>query len=125
MTQRPALTVFLLIFGLLFPFNAIAREVRFDKQIDPGTLQQQLKAAGFQVQWIECSTIHCKIVLPDSEKKDPMPFVKKYEYVSPEQIRAKQRARMITLVDRLDGKTITQEERDELLRMLVKDVSGY
>lgn len=103
---------------------ASAREVKFDKKVDAGALQAQLIAAGFKVNYIECSTTRCKIVMPDSEKKNPMPEVQRYVYVDAQEVRAKKMAALLTLYDKWEAGTITNEEKDQLIKSAVGTVLG-
>lgn len=118
------MTAWKLALVLMVPQISIAREIRFEKKVDVGVLQKQLIDAGFHINWIECSVNRCKIVMPDSEKKDPMPVVKKYVYIDPTIARKKTLADMQALYAKWEGGTITPTEKDELLKMLVKQTLG-
>ena len=96
-----------------------AREVKFEKKVDAGALQAQLTASGFKISWIECSENRCKIVMPDSEMKDPMPIVKKYAYVDAREVRRKKVEALQALYDKWEAGTITNEEKDQLIRQAV------
>lgn len=99
-----------------------AREVKFEKTVDAGALQQELVSAGYKVDWIQCSGKRCKIVMPDSEKKDPMPIVKKYIYVDPFVVRNQELESMRNLLKKWQAKTISPGEKDDLLRLLAQHV---
>lgn len=101
-----------------------AREVRFEKTVDAGVLQQELIAAGLKVDWIQCSVKKCTIVMPDSEKKDPMPVVKNHIYIDPVIVRNQQLESMRILLKKWQEKKISSEEKDDLLRLLTQHVIG-
>jgi len=114
--NKSASHVLALVIAVQFAGSASAREVRFEKKVDAGALQAQLIAAGFKVSYIECSVNRCKIVMPDAENKDPMPEVRKYVYVDAEEVRAKKITAMRTLHEKWEAGTITNEEKDQLIR---------
>lgn len=93
-----------------------AREVKFDKKVDAGALQAQLLAAGFKVSYIECSANRCKITMPDAEKKDPLPEVRKYIYVDAREAHEKRLAALRALYDKWESGTISNEEKDALIK---------
>lgn len=112
------------LMALVFCPLAYGREVKFQKTVDPGALQHQLRAAGFLVDYIQCSRDNCKIVMPDKEKKDPLDLVAKYTYVSPAEAQIKRLEAMRALFRRWEAGTITPAEKDELLKMLVRAYLG-
>jgi len=109
---------------ILFSQTTFAREVKFDKRVDAGALQAQLIAAGFKVSYIECSTTRCKITMPDSEKKDPMPEVRKYVYVDAREVREKKMTALRELYDKWEAGTISNEEKDQLIKSTLGIVLG-
>jgi hypothetical protein len=104
--------------------NIFAREVKFEKKVDAGALQAQLTSAGFKILWIECSVNKCKIVMPDSEKKDPMSIVQKYVYVDTAEVKRKKTRDLQALYDKWDRGTITVDEKDQLLKEVVRVILG-
>lgn len=108
--------ILLIVLATFASQSALAREVKFEKKVDAGALQAQLVAAGFKVSYIECSINRCKITMPDSEKKDPLPEVKKYVYVDVQEVRTKKRAALLTLYDKWEAGTITNDEKDQLIK---------
>lgn len=101
-----------------------ARDVSFKKKIDAGALQAQLVAAGFAVDYIDCSGEICTIHLAAKERKDPLPVVSRYVYVDPMESRRKNFERLRELYSKLDQGQITQLEKDELLKKLAAHVLG-
>ena len=116
--------VLVLALTAAFAQPTFAREVKFDKKIDVGALQAQLIAAGFKVSYIECSVTHCMITMPDSEKKDPMPEVRKYVYVDARELRVKKMAEMQALYDKWEAGTISDEDKDKLIKGVLGTVLG-
>lgn len=104
--------------------STFARDVHFDKKVDAGVLQAQLVTAGFKVTYIECSTTRCKITMPDSEKKDPMPEVRKYVYADARELREKRMLTLRTLYDKWEAGTISNEEKDQLIKSTLGIVLG-
>lgn len=119
-------TISRLLLLSIFAFSQLtfAREVKFDKKVDAGALQAQLVAAGFKVNYIECSTTRCRITMPDSEKKDPMPEVRKYVYIDAQEAREKKIAALRTLYDKWEAGTISNEEKDQLIKGTLGVVLG-
>lgn len=117
-----------LVLASIFVFSisgtTSAREVKFDKRVDPSVLQTQLITAGFKVSYIECSGIHCKVTMPDAEKKDPMPEIRKYAYVDAQEIRMKKMSGLKALYGKWEAGTITNEEKDELIKAAVGMILG-
>lgn len=105
------------------PF-AFAREVKFDKKVDAGVLQAQLVAAGFKVSYIECSGTRCKVTMPDSEKKDPMPEIRKYVYVDAQELRSEKMSELRALYGKWEAGTITNDEKDQLIKATLGIVLG-
>ena len=118
--------LFLILFlNLVVPApKASAREVKFEKKIDAGALQAQLVAIGFKISWIECSVNRCKVVMPDSEKKDPMPVIRKYVYIDPVEARRNKMTALQALYDKWEAGTITNEEKDQLIKQAVGMILG-
>lgn len=108
---------------ILIP-SASAREVRFEKKVDAGALQAQLVADGFKINWIECSTNRCKIVMPDSEIKNPLPLVTKYKYIDPAEARRKKTVALQALYAKWQDGTITATEKDTLIREAIGMLIG-
>ena len=102
----------------------VERNIFFEKRVDVGALQKELIVAGFAVKYIQCSVDNCKIVLPPNETKDPLPVVEKYVYVDPAEVRRKKMANLHALYDKWEAKTITPEEREELIKQTLGIVLG-
>ena len=98
--------------------------VRFKKKVDAGALQAQLVSAGFAIDFIECSVDNCTIHMPPTETKDPLPIVEKYVYVDPREAHQKKLTAMKALYDKWQAGTITNDEKDQLLKQLVALVLG-
>ena len=115
-----------LVAAAIVPFaqSTFAREVKFDKKVDVGALQTQLIAAGFKVNYIECSATRCRITMPDTEKKDPMPEVRKYVYVDFHEVREKKMAGLRALYGKWEAGTISNEEKDQLIKGALGIVLG-
>jgi hypothetical protein len=114
----------LFILVICFPHTAFGREVKFEKKVDAGALQAQLIAAGFRVSYIECSINRCKITMPDSEKKDPLSEVRKYVFVDAREMREKKLATLRALYDKWETGTISNAEKDELIKNTLGIVLG-
>lgn len=104
--------------------GAMAREVKFDKKVDVGALQAQLIKAGFKISYIECSANRCRITMPDSETKDPMPEVRKYNFVDPRELSASKITTLQGLYDKWEAGTISTEEKDQLIKGAVGAILG-
>lgn len=104
----------------LTSLSAAAREYKFKKQVDPGVLQKQLMDAGFAVQYVACSRDDCKIVLANGEKKNPKTIVDSYKYVDPRLEMNVKRQRLVALYGKLIDRSITQDERDETMRIVIE-----
>lgn len=62
--------------------------------------------------------------MPDSEKKDPMPLVKKYEYTDPREARRNKMATLQALYAKWENGTITNDEKDLLIKEAVGMILG-
>lgn len=98
---------------------ATTREVRFKKKINAGILQAELRKAGFSVNYIQCSTDNCTIVMPVAETKDPLPIVQKHIYTDLTEARKKKYAALGALYDKWEAGTITSAEKDDLIRQAI------
>lgn len=116
--------ILILVSSILLAQPAFAREVKFDKKVDAGDLQRQLIAAGFTISYIECSGTRCKITMPDSEKKDPTIEIRKYVYVDAQEARSKTTAKLMALYDKWESGTISNEEKDQLIKGALAIVLG-
>lgn len=114
----------LAIISCLLGRNAAAKEVQIKKQVDPGALLSQLRAAGFSVTSITCSLGRCTLVLPDSEKKDPAAVIKNHAYADPTAPREKKKAEMRALYAKWQAGTITTAEKDDLFKFVAAQVLG-
>ncbi len=63
--------------------------------------------------------------MPNSEKKDPMPVVRKYVYTNPHELRRKKMAELRGLYDRWVAGTITESEKDRLIRDFIGMSLGW
>lgn len=117
---------YLISLSLMVPASqsAFAREVKFDKKVDPAALQMQLINAGFKISYIECSVSRCKITMPDSEKKDPIPEIRKYVHVDSLEARERKLVAMRALYEKWEAGTILNEEKDQLIRSSIGLVLG-
>lgn len=100
-------------------------EYRFKKKIDPADLQTQLAAAGFAVSYIECSGLNCTIHLKPGEKKNPASVVDRYVFVDRAKVLNDNLESIRNLSVKFDAGTLSQVEKDELLRRLVRHVAGF
>jgi hypothetical protein len=105
-------------------WTAAAREFQIKKQVDPGALLTQLRAAGFSVTSMTCSLGRCTVVLPDSEKKDPAAVVKNYVFVDPATLREKKQSEMRALYGKWQAGTITPDEKDSLFKYVAAQALG-
>jgi hypothetical protein len=62
--------------------------------------------------------------MPDTEKKDPMPIVQKYVYVDAREVRRKNVEALQALYDKWQAGTITNEEKDQLIKQAVGMLLG-
>lgn len=113
-------SILLAVVMTLMSLPAAAREYKFKKKIDPGVLQKQLKDAGFAVQYVACSRDDCKVVLAGGEKKNPKAIVDSYKYVDPRLEMDAKRLRLAHLYGKLIDRSITQDERDETMRIIIE-----
>lgn len=112
-----------LLIGILGIANlAEARTVHFKKKVDPAALQHELRGAGITVYYISCSRDDCKIVMPDSEKKNPLPIVEKYVYVDAFDARRKKLDSMRDLLHKWRVGSISDSEKDQLLLNLTETI---
>lgn len=66
----------ILLFLLLLPSTYCeAREFSFKKPLDIARLDKNLKSAGFAVLNTSCYGSNCKIIMSDSETKDPSAII--------------------------------------------------
>lgn len=120
-----SLTTHAIALGLLItPLNLFAREYAFSKQVDPGVLQNELRAKGFNVAYIECVQTSCKIVMPDTEKKNPAKIITDHVYVDPLAQRRKRTQELRDLLSKWEANAISQEEKDLLLKEVVRMLLG-
>lgn len=102
--------------------SCYARDVAFTKQVNPEVLQAELKAAGFAVKSIHRIGSRQWIVLDGAG--DPGAVIAAHVYVAPDaQVTAKrEQAKALALKWR--ARTITAEEKDELLALLAPGLLG-
>jgi hypothetical protein len=100
--------------------SASAKEHRFDKKIEPFALQQELKAAGFQVRDISCLGTACILRLEDSERKNPKSVIDAHKWEDPQEKRKRELDALRALRDKWKAGTITPAEKDELLRRFIE-----
>jgi hypothetical protein len=108
----------------LFSQMAFGRDVSFKKKVNAGALQAELVAAGFSVQYIECSRDNCVVHLSPDEKKDPLPVIQKYKHVDPIQERKKKTDALRAAHDKWRAGTITAKEKDRLIRDVIGMMLG-
>lgn len=104
---------------LLIGMTAHGREHSFNKVVIPHVLQQELRDAGFKVNYIMCSDTACRIVMPDDEKKNPAALIAAHKNVDPriEKLKA--------VRDRLKkGESVPQQDKDEALLFLLDAFLG-
>jgi hypothetical protein len=105
------------LFFLLLAVPSSAREHRFTKVVEPFTLQNEIKAAGIQVDSISCFKTECTVFMPNSEAGDPSTVIAAHVY-DPQAVltrRAAVRARLRDLLVkfRADPTSITAAEQRE------------
>lgn len=75
-------------------------EFTYPVKSDPGALQKQLIAAGFNVRYITHSEITGTVVtLDETETKDPASVVGSYVYVNPDSERHELIAELFSIID--------------------------
>lgn len=95
---------------------------KFRKDVEPGTLQEELKAAGFKVSHITCINQDCEIIWSGAETKNPSALIA--AHVNPRTARATRTKRMRELAEKWKADTITSAEKDELLKTLILQYVG-
>jgi predicted NAD/FAD-binding protein len=113
--MRKSILTVALTFSTILCAAGSLHEVRFKKKVDPGALQARLSVSGFKVDHINCSAEDCILFLSSSESKDPSSVIRKYVYEDPLESRKKALASVSALYEKWKAKTITNEEKDELI----------
>ena len=124
--RAPIISAFCLsIAWVIHPAAAAALEYQFTKKVDVGALQAQLVAAGFAVDFTECSAENCTVHLKPGETKNPKSIVDKYVYIDRKAVRSQNLDKIKILAGKLDSGSISVSEKDELLRLLIKHIVGF
>lgn len=121
-------SVFILLLTVLPSFalgaqkpKAPAGNFSFTKKINPDVFQSQLISAGFNVDHISCSGDHCWIAWGSGgEKKDPTPIITAHVYADPIVEDKKDREQISLLGAKLKAGTITPQEKDQILLLMLK-----
>jgi hypothetical protein len=108
--------------ALLLSSLASAREFAFKRSANPAELQKELGAAGFLVNAVMCSGQDCRIIMPNSETKNPTPVINAHVYSAPLRKSQIRRSQIAVLRGKLSAKTITTDERDALLELLIDEL---
>jgi hypothetical protein len=106
-----------LLLLLLLPAMLSAREVHFNKLINPHILLSELKAAGFLFtpNNIICQGTKCILYLDDREAKDPSAIIAAHVYVDLRTQEKVRRDAIVALIKKWKAGTITAQEKDQLI----------
>ena len=96
--------------------SASAREFRFRNRVDSEALHEKLVGAGFKITSIECYMEKCTIVMPDTEKKDPALVIEAYVAAESYGTYKKKLAALRALYEKWSAGTITNEEKERLIK---------
>lgn len=108
----------LLALSLLFPAAASAAQFSFNKHVEPGLLFEQLRAAGFTPESMQCAGDNCKLTYQGAG--NPQAVINAHVYVNPETQHAQRVDQLKTLAKKVKAGTATQQEKDDLLVLLVR-----
>lgn len=101
-----------------------AKELRFNKLVNAGRLQEELLVAGIKVNFITTYGDKVVIDVPASEKKDAAPIVAAHKYVDLAKVDSDARAEIRRLALKWKHGDITADEKDQLLKLLVLQSAG-
>ncbi len=110
----------ILIIAALFALPARAREVQFERMVNPSLLKQELISSGFAIDYIQANIRigGGVIVMPDSETKDPSAVIAAHIVPDTEGARTTARTQAIALAKKLKAGTASAAEKDALLLRL-------
>lgn len=116
----------LLIVLMVASVQVQAREVAFKRDVMIDEVEATLRAQGFQVLHTECSgDWNCRMVLPDSEKKDPLPIINAARSNAAVKIEAAADRRamleeLLVIEEAVDAGTETEAQRRRFMKILLK-----
>jgi hypothetical protein len=106
---------------LIIALSATAREHRFQKAVDPFSLQTEIKAAGIQVESISCFKTDCTVFMPNSEQGNPQPIIDAHVLPpDPKTVLASRLSQAKILARKARDTGLTSAEKDDLLVLLVR-----
>ena len=110
------------IMGLvLFAFAgfAFASEYTFTKQVNPSLLQSTLISNGYNVDHIHGNGLTYTIVFKNDETRNPQAIIDAHIYVDTAAKMEANKARMLVLARKWVKGTITNTEKDELIKRFI------
>jgi len=98
---------------------SVAGEYKFVKKVDMAKLQTELTAAGFKVLYINGDGLHNVITFDKTEVKNPQAIIDAHVFVDVAAKLDANDARMIVLAKKWVIGTITDAEKDELIKRFI------